>query len=383
MSGIAAILPGSTRANTPTWIKPTSSCCNTARRCENPPLLIVSRHRAASSSTPTSPTPVKRVTPSPSMTCSPPAGLDLLRRSLTTRTLPPRPDLRGGHPQGRREVRPPGRSACASTAHAPQVAHFLIRLLFCLFAEDIDLLPDHIFTRLVHSFAQPPAILYRPAWASYSPPCPPAAGSAWRPSPTSTAACLTTPPCWNWTAEGLYDPAGGLRPSIGPAIEPSIFGTLFERSPRPRQALPVGRALHQQGRYPADHRAGADGPPAPRMGAGAGSRLEPLADQRGCRHRPARPPEAGRRSAEALQLFADHLARVRVLDPACGSGNFLYVALRQLLDLQKEVRQLASRAGSTRPFIPPSPRPSCTASRSTSTPTSWPRPPSRSATSSG
>lgn len=29
------------------------------------------------------------------------------------------------------------------------IAHFLIRLLFCLFAEDINLLPENIFTRLV------------------------------------------------------------------------------------------------------------------------------------------------------------------------------------------------------------------------------------------
>ena len=32
---------------------------------------------------------------------------------------------------------------------APQIAHFSIRLLFCLFAEDIGLLPKDLFTRLV------------------------------------------------------------------------------------------------------------------------------------------------------------------------------------------------------------------------------------------
>ena len=35
--------------------------------------------------------------------------------------------------------------------------------------------------------------------------------------------------------------------------------------------------------------------------------------------------------------FSLELARVRVLDPACGSGNFLYLALLSLLDLWKEV----------------------------------------------
>lgn len=34
--------------------------------------------------------------------------------------------------------------------HEPErIAHFLIRLLFCLFAEDIDLLPNGLFTRLI------------------------------------------------------------------------------------------------------------------------------------------------------------------------------------------------------------------------------------------
>jgi type II restriction/modification system DNA methylase subunit YeeA len=38
-----------------------------------------------------------------------------------------------------------------------------------------------------------------------------------------------------------------------------------------------------------------------------------------------------------LFAFQEELAGVRVLDPACGSGNFLYVALAGLKDLEKEV----------------------------------------------
>ena len=38
-----------------------------------------------------------------------------------------------------------------------------------------------------------------------------------------------------------------------------------------------------------------------------------------------------------LRRFHDRLARVQVLDPACGSGNFLYVTLQKLKDLEKEV----------------------------------------------
>lgn len=41
--------------------------------------------------------------------------------------------------------------------------------------------------------------------------------------------------------------------------------------------------------------------------------------------------------ANALFAFQEELAGVRILDPACGSGNFLYVALAGLKDLEKEV----------------------------------------------
>jgi type II restriction/modification system DNA methylase subunit YeeA len=41
--------------------------------------------------------------------------------------------------------------------------------------------------------------------------------------------------------------------------------------------------------------------------------------------------------AAKLHTFQEELAGVRILDPACGSGNFLYVALSKLLDLEKEV----------------------------------------------
>lgn len=49
--------------------------------------------------------------------------------------------------------------------------------------------------------------------------------------------------------------------------------------------------------------------------------------------------------------FVDELSHVRVLDPACGSGNFLYVALRLLLDLWKEVSVYAATNGLTG-FLP-------------------------------
>ena len=47
----------------------------------------------------------------------------------------------------------------------------------------------------------------------------------------------------------------------------------------------------------------------------------------------------------ALDAFREWLAGVTVLDPACGSGNFLYIALRSLLDLEKQVIDYAAELG--------------------------------------
>ena len=54
---------------------------------------------------------------------------------------------------------------------------------------------------------------------------------------------------------------------------------------------------------------------------------------------------------DILLAFADKIAATKVLDPACGSGNFLYVALRLLLDLQNEVFNFSDEMGAGRPYI--------------------------------
>ena len=48
---------------------------------------------------------------------------------------------------------------------------------------------------------------------------------------------------------------------------------------------------------------------------------------------------------ERLDAFRQRLVSVKVLDPACGSGNFLYIALRSLLDLEREVIDFAAVHG--------------------------------------
>ena len=58
-----------------------------------------------------------------------------------------------------------------------------------------------------------------------------------------------------------------------------------------------------------------------------------------------------REARQLLQEFQSRLSSLKVLDPACGSGNFLYVALRQLHDLEKAALTLAADLG-WRGFLP-------------------------------
>ncbi|MEX2314665.1 MAG: DNA methyltransferase, partial [Thermomicrobiales bacterium] len=67
---------------------------------------------------------------------------------------------------------------------------------------------------------------------------------------------------------------------------------------------------------------------------------------------------ANRRNELAALLggFQDEIASIRVLDPACGSGNFLYVALRRLLNLELEVSRYAANNGLSALFSQVHPR---------------------------
>ena len=56
-------------------------------------------------------------------------------------------------------------------------------------------------------------------------------------------------------------------------------------------------------------------------------------------------PQPARRSTVRSSTSPNGLAHVSVLDAACGSGNFLYVAIHMLLDLEKEVIAYAATRG--------------------------------------
>lgn len=243
-------------------------------------------------------------------------------------------------------------------AYSPeQLAHFLVRLLFCLFAEDLGLLPKKIFTEIVR-------VQGGEAYADLTH----ALRNLFQAMRSGHPFGFYRIPWFNGT---LFD--DDFVPSVPhdlakiilraaeqdwSAVDPSIFGTLFERVIDEEKRAQLGAHYTSQSDIllivepvliaPLRHRwdevrREVDG--LLRQQPGDGNQLSVIGNQ--SPETDNRPPITDNRipltAHHLLSTFAAHLATIRVLDPACGSGNFLYVALRRLLDLQKEVIAYAGR----------------------------------------
>lgn len=237
--------------------------------------------------------------------------------------------------------------------HDPHaVAHFLCRLLFCLFAEDAGLLPHGLIERLGDNHRLRPDRFNTALQDLFA--------AMAKNGGTFGAEVI------EWFNGGLFDTDEVLPLETDEIdllrwvavldwsqIEPAIFGTLFERllDPDKRGQLgahytdkekiglivqsvliqPLKRELEVMKQKAAGFlerdRKKRDAAPAVRP-----RRLAP--------GRRVRAPSAA--AAKELQHFLERLREVRVLDPACGSGNFLYVALRELKNLESEAIQWGS-----------------------------------------
>jgi type II restriction/modification system DNA methylase subunit YeeA len=211
------------------------------------------------------------------------------------------------------------------------VAHFLDRILFCLFAEDAGLLPKGIFQRLAEvsrgrseTFMNSMSELF---------------------TKMSNHGGLFGTEEIEWFNGGLFDSGDALLLTgteintlldvsrlNWAKIEPAIFGTLFERGLDPNQRAQLGAHYTDRDAISALVE--------PVL-------LRPL--RREYVEMQARVTQlllSGRRVTSATPrtnnpnaIFEDFLTRlrtVRVLDPACGSGNFLVVSLWALKDLEFE-----------------------------------------------
>lgn len=230
-----------------------------------------------------------------------------------------------------------------------RAAHFLNKLLFCLFAEDVGLLPSGLFGRVVERTRREPE-----RFAQY-------AGDLFRAMSGGGDFLLEDIPDFDG---GLFADADTLPLEPGElgildeaarldwgSVEPAIFGTLFERSLDPAQRSRLG--AHYTSRE--DILAVVEPvlmAPLRREWAAVQQEAEALYEKQQESGRSEAKRRGDRRKIEArISGFVERVRGVRVLDPACGSGNFLYVSLRQLLNLEKEVSAFAGKV-SLNPFFP-------------------------------
>jgi type II restriction/modification system DNA methylase subunit YeeA len=238
------------------------------------------------------------------------------------------------------------RSLGASRA---EIAHFLMRLLFCLFADSIGLLPDHLFRKLILSddrflprkFLRKLKLLFEAM---------------------SERDGIFGEHSIKYFNGGLFDSASIIlldEADLGILYEvsknydwshvaPAIFGTLFERSLDPARRSLIGAHYTSEEDILLVIEPVLVRPLQQRWESVKLRVLEALEVERA--------EEAARNSRQArlrvdlpseklLGAWIEELTSIRVLDPACGSGNFLYLALRRMLDLWLEATRFASEQG--------------------------------------
>lgn len=242
-----------------------------------------------------------------------------------------------------------------------QVAHFLMRVVFAMFSEDVGLLERGLLTRLLERARKYP----EKSQGYFS---------------ELFAAMSTGGEFWGTDIRyfngGLFDDHGGLPITaeaadalLGAArldwaeVEPAIFGGLFESSLE--KEVRGQRGAHFTGvddierivepvvmldlsRQWEDVRSEAQS-----VVEAAEAKAQAEAAKGHTRVADDTRAQARKQAIGVVHAFQRHLGSIQILDPACGSGNFLYVTLKRLLDLEHEVRLTAFQYGAGDFDVPP------------------------------
>ncbi len=240
-------------------------------------------------------------------------------------------------------------------AEPQKSAHFLIRLLFVLFAEDVGLLPSGILKKLIDqtrrnlpvrepgTAARDFSAVLRQLFGAM------VTGGYFGAERIAhfDGGLFNDDMVLDLDSEALdiLTRVDGLDWS---SIEPSIFGTLFVRSLDPGQRAQLGAQYTSKEDILLIVEPVLMAPLRRRWAEVQAEARQIAAKRDAARGRQRERVQALLRST--LMDFARELAAVKVLDPACGSGNFLYVALRLLLDLEKSVIDFADELQAGRFF---------------------------------
>jgi len=227
------------------------------------------------------------------------------------------------------------RSLELSGHSADTSAGFFMRCLFTMFAEDVGLLPKRSFTELLNSLKAEPdhfVPMVEELWEKMN-------------SGGFSASLRSKILRFNGGlfAESEVLPLNGdqIQLLIEAAetdwrhVEPAIFGTLLERALDPVERHKLG--AHYTPRAYVERLV------MPTV-------IEPLRDEWEASQAAAYTLDREEKHDQAVAIikaYHHRLTHVRVLDPACGTGNFLYVTLEHLKRLEGEVLNLLEEMGET------------------------------------
>ena len=221
-----------------------------------------------------------------------------------------------------------------------EVARFLNRLVFCFFAQDVGLLPNKLLSQFCENYYGDPAEFdggLRDLFGQMN-----EGGRFGIDRIRQFNGDLFREPDTVLMTTAELEKLVEATERNWAHIEPSIFGTLFERVVDPGKEVLVG----------AEYTTEAD-----ILAVVQPVIVGPLRDEWDEVERKVvglmlMPNQQDEREARRLLTeFQSRLSSLKVLDPACGSGNFLYVALQQLHDLEKSLLTLAADL-ELREFLP-------------------------------
>ena len=217
--------------------------------------------------------------------------------------------------------------------HPPTlVAKFLMRCLFTMFAEAVELLPDDMFTKLLQK-----------NWTKKPESFVGGVEQLWR---VMNSGGYYGPELVRHFNGGLFeDPVAlpldekGLKILLRAAerewtdVEPSIFGTLLERALDPKERHKLGAHFTPRAYVERLVRPTIEEPLRIEWENAKALTLKLRDDKK---------LDVAK---EVVHSFHQKLCATRVLDPACGSGNFLYVTLDILKQIESEVLALLVELG--------------------------------------
>ncbi len=238
--------------------------------------------------------------------------------------------------------------------HTPErVAHFVTKLLFCMFAEDIGILKQNLFTDiLIHAVNEPGKFegMLKGLFSAM------AKGGYYG---------YTQIP---WFNGGLFNNDDIIPLNLNEInivldaaklewsdIEPAIFGTLFERGLDPSKRTQLGAHYTDRAAIMRLIQPVIEQPLFEEWAIAKAEILRILKKQKTTQSASAI-TKAQNKATNIYTQYIDRLKNFRVLDPACGSGNFLYLSLIALKNIEHRVGIESEALGLQRTFPSVSPQ---------------------------